>query len=541
VRRVLHATATGHSCKPIPSGSRAPGPRAIRQAVAAWCGRFGSPYFKREPFPVTGTGNDKEDPVMTITPDRTAEEAADDVPPTEDYVQSLSTAAARNLATTTKTQPQMRGITSRWLLRRLPWEEVSGGTYRVNRRLSLAVGRGRVAFVQTGADDVRIIPDTLREIPVLRGFPDDALLAELAGLFTPRDFAPGEVLAEAGHPVDEVFILAHGRVQRTTIGAYGDQTLLGVLTDGAHLGDEVLLQEDPLWSATVKAQTAGTLVAMRLADFTRLREGNAALREHIDAFVARADREVNSKGEAVVEISAGHEGEVELPGTYVDYELTPREYQLSLTQTILRVHSRVADLFNDPMDQVKEQLRLTIEEIRERQEWELLNNREFGLLHNTDYDQRISTWSGPPTPDDMDDLLAMRRSTHMFLAHPKAIAAFGRECSKRGLYPDPVLIDGHAIPAWRGVPIFPCGKIGVVGGHTSSILAMRLGHEKQGVVGLRQTGIPDEYEPGLNVRFMGITDKAIIKYLVTAYYSVAVLVPDAIGILENVDVAAPRG
>jgi hypothetical protein len=225
----------------------------------------------------------------------------------------------------------------------------------------------------------------------------------------------------------------------------------------------------------------------------------------------------------------------------VDYELTPREYQLSLTQTILRVHSRVADLFNDPMDQVKEQLRLTIEEIRERQEWELLNNREFGLLHNTDYDQRISTWSGPPTPDDMDDLLAMRRSTHMFLAHPKAIAAFGRECSKRGLYPDPVLIDGHAIPAWRGVPIFPCGKIGVVGGHTSSILAMRLGHEKQGVVGLRQTGIPDEYEPGLNVRFMGITDKAIIKYLVTAYYSVAVLVPDAIGILENVDVAAPRG
>ena len=141
----------------------------------------------------------------------------------------------------------------------------------------------------------------------------------------------------------------------------------------------------------------------------------------------------------------------------------------------------------------------------------------------------------------MDELLAMRRSTHMFLAHPKAISAFGRECTKRGLYPDPVLIGGHAVPAWRGVPIFPCGKIGVVDGHTSSIVAMRLGESQQGVVGLRQTGIPDEYEPGLNVRFMGITDMAIIKYLVTAYYSVAVLVPDAIGILENVDVAAPRG
>jgi len=477
---------------------------------------------------------------MTITPDRTAEEAADDVP-TTDTPLSLSTAAARNLATTTKTQPQMRGITSRWLLRKLPWEEVSGGTFRVNRRLHLAVGRGRVAFVQSGADDIRIIPETLREIPVMRDFGDDELLAHLASLFTPRDFSAGEVIAEAGHPVDEVFILAHGRVERTTIGAFGEPTLLGVLTDGAHIGDEVLLQEDPLWSATVKASTAGTLLAMQMADFARAREDNPHLAEHIDAFVAQTGRQMNSKGEAVVEVASGHEGEVELAGTYVDYELSPREYQLSLTQTILRVHSRVADLYNDPMDQVKEQLRLTIEEIRERQEWELLNNREFGLLHNTDYDQRISTWSGPPTPDDMDDLLAMRRSTHMFLAHPKAIAAFGRECTKRGLYPDPVLIDGHAVPAWRGVPIFPCGKIGVVDGHTSSIVAMRLGESQQGVVGLRQTGIPDEYEPGLNVRFMGITDMAIIKYLVTAYYSVAVLVPDAIGILENVDVAAPRG
>jgi len=478
---------------------------------------------------------------MTITPDRTAEEAADDVPETPDTPLSLSTAAARNLATTTKSQPQMRGITSRWLLRRLPWEEVSGGTYRVNRRLSLSVGRGRVAFVQSGADDIRPVPETLREIPVMRGFDDDALLAELASLFTPRDFSAGDVLAEAGHPVDEVFLLAHGRVERRTIGAYGDTTLLGVLTDGAHMGDEVLLQEDPLWGATLKAATAGTVLAMQMADFQRARDNNQNLREHIEAFVAQTGRATNSKGEAVVEVAAGHEGEVELAGTYVDYELSPREYQLSLTQTILRVHSRVADLYNDPMDQVKEQLRLTIEEIKERQEWELLNNREFGLLHNAEYDQRISTWSGPPTPDDMDDLLSMRRSTHMFLAHPKAIAAFGRECTKRGLYPDPVMIDGHAVPAWRGVPIFPCGKIGVVDGHTSSIVAMRLGEAQQGVVGLRQTGIPDEYEPALNVRFMGITDKAIIKYLVTAYYSVAVLVPDAIGILENVDVAAPRG
>ncbi|MGW2866295.1 Crp/Fnr family transcriptional regulator, partial [Streptomyces sp. NPDC001205] len=44
--------------------------------------------------------------------------------------QSLGTAAARNLATTTKSVPQMQEITSRWLLRMLPWVQVQGGTYR---------------------------------------------------------------------------------------------------------------------------------------------------------------------------------------------------------------------------------------------------------------------------------------------------------------------------------------------------------------------------------------------------------------------------
>jgi hypothetical protein len=65
---------------------------------------------------------------------------------------------------------------------------------------------------------------------------------------------------------------------------------------------------------------------------------------------------------------------------------------------------------------------------------------------------------------------------------------------------------------------------------------MRTGLDDEGVIGLHQTGIPDEVEPGLNVRFMGIDEKAIIFYLVSAYYSAAVLVPDALGVLENVEI-----
>lgn len=69
---------------------------------------------------------------------------------------------------------------------------------------------------------------------------------------------------------------------------------------------------------------------------------------------------------------------------------------------------------------------------------------------------------------------------------------------------------------------------------------MRTGEDEQGVIGLHQTGIPDEIEPSLSVRFMGIDEQAIISYLVTAYYSAAILVPDALGVLENVEVSRWR-
>ncbi|MBU3865907.1 Crp/Fnr family transcriptional regulator, partial [Streptomyces sp. 4503] len=200
------------------------------------------------------------------------------------------------------------------------------------------------------------------------------------------------------------------------------------------------------------------------------------------------------------------------------------------------VHTRVADLYNEPMNQVEQQLRLTIEALRERQEHELVNNREFGLLHNADLSQRLHTRSGPPTPDDLDELLARRRKTQYLLAHPRTIAAFGRECSDRGLYPQGIEVAGVAVRAWRGVPLLPCNKIPVSESGTSSILAMRTGEESQGVIGLHQTGIPDEYEPSLNVRFMGISEQAVTSYLVSAYYSAAILVPDAVGVLEDVEI-----
>jgi hypothetical protein len=132
--------------------------------------------------------------------------------------------------------------------------------------------------------------------------------------------------------------------------------------------------------------------------------------------------------------------------------------------------------------------------------------------------------------------MSRRPKPQYFFAHPKAIAAFGRECTRRGLYPATVDVGGHSLPGWRGLPIFPLNKIPISDTGTTSIMVMRTGEDDRGVVGLHQTGIPDEYQPSLSVRFMGIDEQAIISYLVSAYYSAAILVPDALGVLEDVEI-----
>lgn len=237
-----------------------------------------------------------------------------------------------------------------------------------------------------------------------------------------------------------------------------------------------------------------------------------------------------------VEVDCSGRDERELPHTFVNYVENPREYNLSAVNTVLDVHTRVSDLYSKPYNQISEQLRLTIESIKERQESELINNKEYGLLASIAPSQRIKTRTGAPTPDDLDALITkVWKEPGFFLLHPLAIAAFGRECTRKGVPPPTVSLFGSQFITWRGIPLIPSDKVQIVNGK-SSILLLRTGESRQGVVGLYQPGLPGEQSPGLSVRFMGINDKAIASYLVSLYCSLAVLVDDAIAVLEDVDV-----
>jgi len=247
---------------------------------------------------------------------------------------------------------------------------------------------------------------------------------------------------------------------------------------------------------------------------------------------------VNKVKEGAVEIGiqcSPSDGDV-LPVAGIDYEEQPREYTLSTVTTTLEVQTRISDLYRSPMDQVREQLNVLIEMVKERQESELVNNENYGLLANAAPSMRISTRTGAPTPDDLDALIAkVWKEPAFFLAHPEAIAAFGREATRRGVPPPTVTLFGSPFLTWRGLPLIPSDKLRVNGGKTN-ILLMRTGERKRGVVGLFQPGLPGEASPSLSVRLMGINERGAAAYLISLYCSAAVLTDDALGVLENVDV-----
>ncbi|MBW8093761.1 cyclic nucleotide-binding domain-containing protein, partial [Streptomyces hygroscopicus subsp. hygroscopicus] len=238
---------------------------------------------------------------------------------------SLGTAAARNLATTTKSVPQMQGVTSRWLLRMLPWVQVPGGSYRVNRRASHTLGDGRVEFISTGSA-VRVIPVELRELPLLRGFEDTAVLEALADRFTQREFAPGDVLVEAGRPADELLLIAHGKVDKLAEGAFDHPSVVGSAAGGDHIGEpELTAAEAGTWGITVKAVTSCTVLALPRQEFEEQLDRSPGLRAHVEAVRSAPQAQRNEHGEADIALASGHAGEPVLPGTFAEYELNPRE------------------------------------------------------------------------------------------------------------------------------------------------------------------------------------------------------------------------
>ncbi len=457
---------------------------------------------------------------------------------------SVTTAVARNLANTTKTSPKMMSITPRYLLSLLPWVQVDGGTYRVNRtKVELSKAERIGVDVRDGVSTIP--PEALRSVPLFSKLPD-SILARMATRFKTEEVSLGNKLIVEGEDRSKFFIIAQGQVEVLSKGIHGSNLRIALLTDGEFFGESDLVSDQPS-DMTVRTITPCVLLTLSRKDLDSvLGEVPSLTDDFTKAIIEHRELRstVNRYGERNIDLVSGFAENVEIPETFVDYSANPREYSLSAVQTVVRVHTRVSDLYNGPYDQLEEQMRLTIEGIKERQEWELINSKKFGLIHSVDPTMRISTRYGAPTPDDLDELLALVwKKPAFFLAHPKAIAAFERECTWRGVPPVTMQLFGTPVITWRGVPIVPCDKLEMKSRYqsnqwlgTTSILLLRIGEADQGVVGLHQAGIPGELSPSLSARLMGLDSLGVASYLLTLYFSCAVLTDDAVGVLENVEV-----
>ena len=457
---------------------------------------------------------------------------------------SVTTATARKLATTTKTAPQMGSITPRLLLKLLPWVQVSGGTFRVNRtkvelrrneRLSIEYHNGQPTFTAKG----------LKSIPLFSEFSDD-IIERLVSSFETSEVEIGDLFVEEGKDKQKFFIVAQGQAEVISKGPHGEELRIALLGDGEYFGETDLI-DDAESTVSVRAVTPTVFLGLKLSELIRFIEEVPDFRETFNVAVdkqLRLKASVNDNGEKHVDLLSGHEEDNIIPETYIDYEENPTEYPLNTLQTVVRVHTRVSDLYNNPYNQLEEQLRLSIESLKERQEWELINNKKFGLLSAANPAYRISARYGAPTPDDLDELLSLVwKEPSFFIAHPRAIAAFERECTWRGVPPTSIDLFGQKVILWRGVPIIPSDKIEVEGQYltgrgvgSTKIILVRVGEKNQGVIGLHQSGIPGEISPSLSARLMGLDKLGVASYLLTKYFSLASLTDDAIAVLENVEV-----
>jgi len=265
----------------------------------------------------------------------------------------------------------------------------------------------------------------------------------------------------------------------------------------------------------------------------------------LDAGIYRVNKVVEGETPLDVLCSSEKKGP-EISEGYVAYQQKPREYVLNSISTIINVDTAVQDIYSSPYDQTKEQLHLAIESLRERQESQFINNDDYGLLKNIADGYRITPGNkaGSPTPDDLDELITkVWKEPTFFLAHPRAIAAFLRECTRRGVPPVTTSIFGGTFIMWRGIPVVPTDKLFVDGvknpkskGGKTNILLVRTGEAKRGVIGLYQTGLQNEQGRGLSVRFRGVDNKGLASYLLSMYCSTAILSEDAVAVLEDVEV-----
>ena len=96
----------------------------------------------------------------------------------------------------------MTSITPRLLLSQLPWVQVNGGIYRVNRT-KVELPKAERIEVDVSAGAASFPPESLRNVPLFSGLPE-AIIARMAGSFKTEEVPLGNKVIVEGEDGEQV-------------------------------------------------------------------------------------------------------------------------------------------------------------------------------------------------------------------------------------------------------------------------------------------------------------------------------------------------
>ncbi|QEK38688.1 family 2B encapsulin nanocompartment shell protein [Candidatus Cytomitobacter primus] len=433
---------------------------------------------------------------------------------------------AKVLSTTQNTQAFAEFITPRIFMKMLPYVNLDTGIFRINR-INKHKNNANLSLDESSVRNIELMSHL-----------NDNEISKLLNTSVKKTFALGETI-ESEQSENKFYIVLSGEYELILLNHNDKPVVISTLHSGKFFGGFKALNYDNHAKIKVRTSIQGSMLVID-HDTLKIILENDKLRYYIKSTIMDYENEYNT-GEHKAKLISSYTDEPPMPKSYIKYDEAPEEVELDVIQSVLGIHSRIHELYNNPHPQLESQLKILIQNILEREEWEIFNNANHGLLNQVACDRKITTRTGPPTPDDMDELLSVLwKDPSVIVAHPKAIAAFARECTKRGVPPVIIRMFGSNLITWRGVPLVPCDKIGIMkrpdGLAFTNMIAMRLGMEKQGVIGLNKADISYGGIPSLSVRPMNTDDMSVINYLITKYYNVAVLVPDALAMLCNIEI-----
>lgn len=213
----------------------------------------------------------------------------------------------------------------------------------------------------------------------------------------------------------------------------------------------------------------------------------------------------------------------------IQYQQKPTEIELVNIETLIKVPSKIHDVMNYPHNQLVNQLRLTVENIRETQENYFINNPDTGLISQCAKKSRIIRYNDVVSPNVLDDLLALVwNKPSFYLMHPRILADFCKSCNSLGLNTGSSEYLGYQFVTWRGLPIITSDKIPLSAGTLTNIFLIRTGFDDSGVVQLHNITPTKSGYPGIFIETSATDQFGTVNTRVSLYTNIAILSDESI-------------